>query len=124
MNPRIILAGGIHRVWLLVIAALLAALVDPPARAQQPEAAIGWYKAGTHEPEEAIVGMRGERFEDVVRVDKHTSIDFRGSDFYELLSPKGSVSVTTDPHTRIGQALATYTGKRVRITIEPVELRR
>ena len=106
----------IHRLWLLLIALAWAALIGPPAHAQSIESALGHY------PVEDVVAMSGERFEDVVRVDRHNSIDFRGSEFYELLSPKGSVSLATDPKTLIGQALRRFDGKRVRITIEPVEL--
>lgn len=54
------------------------------------------------------------------RVQKHSTYDFAGVEFYELRFSDGSAwTVSVDGKTKAAQALTTFDGKRVRVTIEP-----
>lgn len=108
----------IHRLWLLVLALLLAMLIGPPAHAQPIESSLGTY------PLPRVVGMSGdEPFSVVVTVDHHATYDSRGIQFFELKTQTGSVAISADADAAFAKVLTASAGKRVRVTVEPYTVR-
>lgn len=104
----------IHRSWLFVLAMLCALAVGPPSRAQQPEASIG-------RDVPPIVGMSGESF--VITVLPRSTFDFHGLRFYEVATaPLGRITITADGDLPLAHTLDKFAGKKLRLTLEPIEL--
>lgn len=109
----------IHRYWLLAIAVALCAVIGPPATAQPPaEASLGF----TDEIP-PIVGMTGEAF--VIRILARDTFDFHGLRFFEIeTSPGGRITVMADGDLAIAKALLRFADRKVRLTLEPIDLQR
>ena len=108
---------SIHRLWLLVLALLLAAVIGPPARAQDAESMLGRY------PVVPAVAMTGEEpFTAVARVTQQNTVDFSGIEFFELRFPGEAILVSADADTAFAKALRAHIGGRMRVTLDSADL--